>query len=402
MTTSTRSLSIAFAMLALSMGALIFGLIHGETNRHREVKSLAHTFSLVWRVANIDITLSKIALKESAWDIRQAAVSLEQARQDVNALPHFLEGLESALGENALSAVARMKRTVDESVVSPAMDEKRLRATVSLLHSENATLKTLLDAYTSRLAQAPPEEASAHRYGILGLAAFITLLIGILMLQLRSHQRQLEANYLRSVGAFHAHFLQSRITAIRLFLESAAAKRRTANASLDEALEAVEELDSVQATLRKANYPAGVTTPLSEIVASVRHQYQGIEVRFEPGLSDAAVPDPQVRFMLEQMVTNAVTATERGGDPCITITARKGYNWRFWRKWIVLNVSDDGTGIGPGIVDKIIQPFFTTKSGPHNGLGLTAVSQMVQALGGSFSITSKPGNGTVASILFPI
>ncbi|MBP0441389.1 hypothetical protein J5Y06_22320 [Tianweitania sediminis] len=80
----------------------------------------------------------------------------------------------------------------------------------------------------------------------------------------------------------------------------------------------------------------------------------------------------------------------------------KGYNWRFWRKWIVLNVSDDGTGIGPGIVDKIIQPFFTTKSGPHNGLGLTAVSQMVQALGGSFSITSKPGNGTVASILFPI
>ncbi|MFC5039547.1 ATP-binding protein [Tianweitania sediminis] len=53
-------------------------------------------------------------------------------------------------------------------------------------------------------------------------------------------------------------------------------------------------------------------------------------------------------------------------------------------------------------MDKIIQPFFTTKSGPHNGLGLTAVSQMVQALGGSFSITSKPGNGTVASILFPI
>lgn len=397
---------IAYTMLALSIGALVLSLAYTEIDRHREVKSLSHTFSLVWRVANIDGGIDNALQAESRDDTQTVEGAIGQLRLNVEALPHFLEGLETDLGEPALAAVGRMNNTIGEtSSSSPqAAGKEQWRERLTSLRADNSVLKEMLDAHTTSLAQAPPKEAQAHRNGILGLSAFVALLVGIFMIQLRSRERQLEANYLRSVGAFHAHFLQSRITAIRLFLDSATAKAKSKKASLHEAIAAVEELDSIQQTLRRANYidPTGATAGLRDVVASMLLQYPAVDIGIEPETSDVQVPDPQVRFMLEQLLSNAATAVQQSNSPRIEIAARPSYNWRFSRRYIVLEVSDNGNGIDAAIADEVIRPFFTTKSGPHNGLGLTAVSQMAQALGGSLSIKSQTGSGTVVSVSFPV
>ena len=62
---------------------------------------------------------------------------------------------------------------------------------------------------------------------------------------------------------------------------------------------------------------------------------------------------------------------------------------------IIITVSDNGAGIPENIVDKIFQPFFTTKpSGQGTGLGLSLSYDIVKAHGGKLSVESQIGEGT--------
>ena len=78
-------------------------------------------------------------------------------------------------------------------------------------------------------------------------------------------------------------------------------------------------------------------------------------------------------------------------DRVITISARRANG-------VEIRVSDNGPGIPPENLEKIFQPFFSTKSptaadsGGH-GLGLALCRQIATQLGGEISVSSKPGRG---------
>jgi signal transduction histidine kinase len=67
---------------------------------------------------------------------------------------------------------------------------------------------------------------------------------------------------------------------------------------------------------------------------------------------------------------------------------------------IIIEVSDNGSGIPADIQDKILQPFFTTKKGTEGtGLGLSITHDIVKAHGGEIKVESELGKGTTFTIL---
>jgi two-component system cell cycle sensor histidine kinase/response regulator CckA len=71
-------------------------------------------------------------------------------------------------------------------------------------------------------------------------------------------------------------------------------------------------------------------------------------------------------------------------------------------EYVRIDVSDTGTGIPAEIVDKIFEPFFSTKEvGKGTGLGLSTVYGIVKQTGGFVYVDSKPGEGTSFRIFLP-
>ena len=69
---------------------------------------------------------------------------------------------------------------------------------------------------------------------------------------------------------------------------------------------------------------------------------------------------------------------------------------------VEIKITDNGTGIPEKIIDKIFQPFFTTKlPGEGTGLGLSLSYDIVKAHGGDLEVKSQLGEGTVFTISLP-
>ncbi|MGC4101124.1 sensor histidine kinase [Ferruginibacter sp.] len=84
-------------------------------------------------------------------------------------------------------------------------------------------------------------------------------------------------------------------------------------------------------------------------------------------------------------------------DPTVSVSTKKMHDI------IEIRVSDNGTGIPQNIVDKIFQPFFTTKpTGQGTGLGLSLAYDIVKAHGGTLKIETKEGEGTTFLILLNV
>jgi signal transduction histidine kinase len=87
--------------------------------------------------------------------------------------------------------------------------------------------------------------------------------------------------------------------------------------------------------------------------------------------------------ILSNLVLNALEAAPSGGHVCMVVAAADGT--------CCVSVEDDGAGIQPALQEKILQPFFTTKS-RGTGLGLAIVVRRVEEIGGKLDVESPIRN----------
>ncbi len=102
----------------------------------------------------------------------------------------------------------------------------------------------------------------------------------------------------------------------------------------------------------------------------------------------------QLRQILVNLILNAWQALPRQGG---TITVRG----RMTEDSIELHIADNGSGISSEDIERIFNPFFTTKP-EGTGLGLAIVQRLVSDLGGEINVSSTPGQGTEFEITLPL
>jgi signal transduction histidine kinase len=109
------------------------------------------------------------------------------------------------------------------------------------------------------------------------------------------------------------------------------------------------------------------------------------------------IADPRgVQQMLLNLLTNAIDALDQGGR--ITVAA-EALSDNGGPPGLRLRIADDGKGIAAEDLERVFQPFYTTKGVDQGtGLGLTITQDIARAHGGTVHVESAPGRGTTVEI----
>jgi signal transduction histidine kinase len=126
-----------------------------------------------------------------------------------------------------------------------------------------------------------------------------------------------------------------------------------------------------------------------------KHRGVAIVRDYGPDIPAIRTDVPLVRQVVLNLVLNAFQAIE--GQGTITVSTRRAGQDR-----VAIAVADTGVGIPPENMEKIFNPFFTTKApGQGTGLGLSMCHGIVDRLGGAITVESEPGKGATFTVTLP-
>jgi PAS domain S-box-containing protein len=128
---------------------------------------------------------------------------------------------------------------------------------------------------------------------------------------------------------------------------------------------------------------------------------QKIEVvrEFDTTLPSIQADRQQLRQVLLNLLTNASDAMPQGG---ILVTRAKPVEPENGIQGVRIELTDTGPGIAPAVLEKIWEPFFTTKpEGKGTGLGLAICRRAIEEHHGTISMASQLGKGTTVTIFLP-
>jgi signal transduction histidine kinase len=128
-----------------------------------------------------------------------------------------------------------------------------------------------------------------------------------------------------------------------------------------------------------------------------------LKTDFDDSIGKVNIVAQDIGRVILNLITNAFYAVDekkRSGaenyEPTVTVSTHKEGNK------LEIKVADNGNGIPEKVLDKIFQPFFTTKpTGQGTGLGLSLSYDIVKAYGGDLKVETREGKGTIFIINLP-
>jgi signal transduction histidine kinase len=130
-----------------------------------------------------------------------------------------------------------------------------------------------------------------------------------------------------------------------------------------------------------------------------------LKTDFDEGIENINIVSQDIGRAILNLITNAFYAvTEKSSlakatdayEPAVSVSTKKIGNK------ISINVKDNGNGVPQKVLDKVFQPFFTTKpTGQGTGLGLSLSYDIVKAHGGEIKVETKEGEGSEFIIQLP-
>jgi signal transduction histidine kinase len=127
-----------------------------------------------------------------------------------------------------------------------------------------------------------------------------------------------------------------------------------------------------------------------------------VTTQLDPQITEVRIDSEKMKQVVLNLLSNAVEFTHEGGriELSTEIRHENGKEDR-----IVISIQDNGLGIDPDAVDKIFDPYFTTKQRSDmrsgTGLGLFIAHQNMLAHSGTIEVKSEVGSGTAFTLTLP-
>ncbi|MHC4599027.1 MAG: ATP-binding protein [Planctomycetota bacterium] len=253
---------------------------------------------------------------------------------------------------------------------------------------------------------APLEDPSGERVGILGIGRDVTQ-------EKQIQDRMVQAERLASLGQLvsgMAHELNNPLTSIvgfaQILADDDALSERVRKRIQLMFTEGERARNIVQKLLAFAQSPdsdsgfADINTVMREVLDLLAHDLgkEDIEVMtFFEEIPRVAGDASQFHQGFLALVTNALEAVrEKGGQGVLVMKT-----WRIEDE-IHLSITDNGVGIPPEKINRVFDPFYTSKEvGKGTGLGLSICYKIVAAHGGRITVDSSPNEGTTFEVILP-
>lgn len=199
--------------------------------------------------------------------------------------------------------------------------------------------------------------------------------------------------------------LSMNVQLIRRMLRQGPAHQDSVLELIDNAHREIERISSVLTRfMERARVPKPTwsTENVDELVGGVlmlltadaNQRGVGLGYSVDESLGSLYVPGDAIRQILINLVTNAANASSSGSEVVVEVKAAG-------EELLRIQVIDQGIGIAPDDIERVLEPFYTTTEG-GTGLGLAVVTQLVDQMGGTLAIESEEGRGTRAVVELPL
>ncbi len=170
-------------------------------------------------------------------------------------------------------------------------------------------------------------------------------------------------------------------------------------------IQEVERMNKVIGQLLEFASPLNIEKKPTSLVSLVQHSLKMIEAdahgrgikintSISPDIEKASVDPDKMKQVFLNLYLNAFEAMENGGTLFVELRRDESSGA------VSIIISDTGIGIKDEDLNRIFDPYFTTKSS-GTGLGLAIVHKIVESHGGEVRVESRKGEGTVVTILLP-